>query len=629
MIPFFALLWLSIASPDGGRAAYGDEPELSLSYRASDEKLTTERLWALDPRELNPHRSRWAVKRVVKIEGLEALELPRSSPRAPAQYEVRFQGLLSSAEGLIRGPGPWYLDSSKVPCADDPHQLFGNETGARVAVDEAGKIWGEVLRDERSKLVAQFRQIRAARPHWALNRAVQVYTEWLRSTEAIWRTRAFPAARASEWRSYAASGLLKNCSKKPDLPTWREMLEPVPAVGEIALKPRLRAPARRWDGAFSLRADAVLSDVRLTGQMLIDSGAPQSIASPDWLASQGFPSNLIEVPGIPPERYSFTAGQTGAGFGKRIQVDGMRISGENFVFTDFVLADTELFGAPTESNSCCDAILGADFLARNVVELSPGAPGRAARPTQAGSPHIVRVWPREGFVPPASVIADPVWVEAYFSKDRLPTSDCDAISVHWLTGSEAAWTGKFPAAGAGQAAAAARTQGLTLRCAGLEIVQGLRASDAVPSGAEPSMIPGVGMPVLGRGPVIFDLPHGRIWFSRSALSRSVLRNESGLTAEFVQKGEARLLRVTRIVPGSPAAKLAKQFPKDQSLLAGARVLALDGMAVDELDEWDVNQILSGARTSIIKVEWIQQEPRTSSGKPRKPRSAELNVGRYN
>jgi len=109
----------------------------------------------------------------------------------------------------------------------------------------------------------------------------------------------------------------------------------------------------------------------------------------------------------------------------------------------------------------------------------------------------------------------------------------------------------------------------------------------------------VGMEVLGRGSFTLDLGHGRIWFPPKTISAPILVNRSGLELEFVldQDGE-RLLRVDRIREGSPATKL-----QAQGLKPGSVVTRVNGVESDDLDLWQVEQLLSGASGLEVTVQW--------------------------
>ena len=57
-------------------SARAGAPELPLEshVESSNAPLTTEMVWAIDPDEFNPHRTRWVLERHLELSGLKAVE---------------------------------------------------------------------------------------------------------------------------------------------------------------------------------------------------------------------------------------------------------------------------------------------------------------------------------------------------------------------------------------------------------------------------------------------------------------------------------------------------------------------------------------------------------------------------
>src|SRR5689334_17185943 len=87
-------------------AALRPQPWIDLTleskYDFSSDPLTTEKVWSLDPKQLNPHLQRWVVQRQVQLLGLKAIQ---RNPKDKV-FGVEATGLISDATAYVRPAGP-------------------------------------------------------------------------------------------------------------------------------------------------------------------------------------------------------------------------------------------------------------------------------------------------------------------------------------------------------------------------------------------------------------------------------------------------------------------------------------------------------------------------------------------
>jgi hypothetical protein len=576
-----------------GNVRSGLALDLVTSYRFSPDVVTTEKIQALDPELLNPHRQRWVLNRKIQLKGLEAV-----FSRSKQSYGISATTLESTALGHIRKEGPWYRPWSEFSCRKEMDRRFATAVGARWAVDSAAKAWKELLQIEEPKLAGILQKVSAQSPEKALKKALQQYDLWLRRLEKSWQQSSLPRVDAEEWAFYLREAKVHHfCSNKApsDLPPWSAMMEPAASWSRESDSagvemPLARAPAKRWNGMFSVRLNIEVGARTLNGQFLVDSGTERSVLSSSWLTGQGVLPALIELPGAPLEKVAVSAEETAAA--PLGVVDRVMLSGLQLDLTDFLIYDTDLFFPPQYRTFCCDGILGADFLRKYVVEFYPG---------QANE---IRIWSREGYRPVSIAenrksysgleLTEPVWIEAAVAqkgnRKGTPLSEnCwvnERETVFWETGNAAALRGKTT-----EKQQSARKKG-TLSCDGQSLLEELKLSASGSATLE------AGMALLGRGAFVMDLPHGRIWFSKKGLKEPLRKNNSGLKVQFYRGQEGRYLQVAAIAPGSPAAVLRKL-----GLKPGMEILHVDAKPASELDIWQVEQILSGAEGSSVTLQW--------------------------
>lgn len=591
-----------------------NELDLVTHYEFVPVPVGTEKISELDPGHVNPHRQRWVLSRNIELKGLEAVELKDK------RFGIRARSVESLSKGYIRGPGPWYRPMSEFPCVSDraPNaDWFATEEGVRKAVVAAAVEWNSILRSERLRLSHLLALVSEKSRHEAVRKALAVYDSWLHRAEAEWRERAARAATRAEWREYVATGLkVGQCRmekgklagarpESPEEPAWSKMMEP---PGQVApAKPLVRIPARRWNGFYSVRLTVEIAARSLTGQFLVDAGASKSILSPAWLDSQGMPLSYVELKHSAPQRATFPGGSALANRG---MVDRATLSGYEIGIEDFLITTVDLFGPPRNLAGCCDGVLGTDFLRKHVVEFRPGPPAE------------LLIWPAPGFRPPLETGAPavPPWAELHLEPTGELVSDCVARSekdpfgskgarpitgVRWDTASERAMDIHAPYSGADARKGGGRLW--SLDCEDQVIARQIPATfhpDAGPRSAYSRSYPSanIGMPVLGRGAFTFDLPHGRIWFDRLGLLKPVPENRTGLSLKYILSEGERVLRVSKIEPGSPAAKLAKS-----GLNEGTAIQDIDGKPAEDLDSWEVEQRLSGVYGDKVTLSWERKK----------------------
>ncbi len=566
-----------------GKQAVAEIP-LQVTYEISDEPLTTEKIWRISPDELNPHRQKWALDRQVKLDGISAVQIPGKET-----YKVALLGIKAETTLFARPLGPWYHPIDHFRCSKEPDEWFSTLEGVRVAAQAAAEFWHELIADRKFDLSLRFDKISAPTPRAALAAAQEIYIGWLQVNEAEWAIKGRSSARNAEWRHYlkraSAMGICKSGkniarSKLPPRPKWKEMMAP-PAIRPPE-KLLARAPARIWDGLYSVRLSIQTAGTELVGQFLLDSGAAKSLISPSFLESQGINPSSLRVAKSAPQRVSWTGG---SGLAHRAVVDRSALSGLDLRLTEFLLVETDLFKPPQHAANCCDGVLGLDFLRRFVVEFSPGRPA------------AIEIWPREGYFK-----TDRSWSEVAISpQGALASEECELISggtrlqgVRWNTGAAAAIEIHSP-----WESQARKAKGpWALRCGELLIADAIspKTSRAI-SFRDPGLTAGMGL--MGRGPFSLDVPHGRIWWSQAFLSARDRVNKTGLQLKYrMNRFGDRELRVEGVARNSPAAEYLKA-----GLVPGAEILAVDGIPSVDLDLWEISQRLSGARGEVVHLRW--------------------------
>lgn len=639
MKQFMVGVFLLLGTPAAAWAA-GDL-DLRSTYGSSTETLTTEKVWELDPAEANPHRQRWLLGRKSELKEL----MPREfKSQGNTLYGVKAAGLEATTTAYFRGDGAWFRPLGEFPCDSESTSWFATSQGARIAADRAAKAWDRLLDQHRAPLALELKRLTAATPGAALERARLLFEGWLTRVDARWRAQGKSEARQEEWKFYAKSareqglcgGAKKAAGKKEPaeylkfkdeyIPSstrspvaWELMMEPpgTGVLGRAGLGPdevRLlaRAPAKTWDGLFSVRLNLTVGARKLNGTFLVDSGSGTSIISPGFLANQGILPAWISVPTAPLRRIPWGGnGVSGeGGLAPVVAVDKVELGNMLLSITEFALFDTEFFSQPDHPSSCCDGVLGSDFLRRYVVELQPGPPAE------------VKIWPSSNFhVGPDKAASEQgsmvQWFEAALTPSGDPVSACFAsrpgqkpnlVGARWDTGRESALYIHLPWQ---KLAQAGRPTGWDVRCGPateISVASGIPATFVKPDGSPESaaihtQVPAfsIGMELLSRGRVFFDLPHGRIWFPDRTSEEPLRRDHSGLVVqyEFIKgRGDDRALIVKDIKKGSPAEALRKR-----GLKPGMVITQIEKIDAENLDAWMVRRYFAGVHGEQVFVQW--------------------------
>jgi len=570
--------------------------KLDTSYEFVNEPVNTDQIFKHDPQLVNPHQARWVLSRKVQLKGMDVRHLGRN------RFGVHTEGVDSKALGYVRGNGPWYSNWSEFPCATKQNEIFATAEGARHAVDAAAQYWEELVKSQLYALSRKLSEVSGSSPEVALKEGLQIYQAWLRKLEKQWRQKGDSRVYSAEWHFYqkqAAQSNLCGIRKKVHPPvslarSFRiESPPPFPSLSEGWVKPLARAPVRRWDGLYSIRLNIEIGSQVLSGQFLIDSDTPHSVISSIWLENEGVLPSLIRNFHIPPEPISVMGTSDIAPVA---EVDRVTMSGFPIDLSEFHIYDTDFFLPPQFTAPCCDGVLGSDFLRKYVVQFNPGPPNEFL------------IWPREGFSPlvrsedeksrTGSELVDPTWIETHINpQGKLVSDDCKWSSsrtffkaiVHWDTGDDVeleASPGVF---------SPQMTRG-TLECDQKILIQNTRLTRGTRKTSGYSLTGGIAF--LSRGPFTMDLPHGRLWFSKTALDAPIRKNESGLTLNYSIKNKKRVLEVDRIQPGSLAKELVQE-----GLKLGMSISAIDSKPVSQMDLWEVDQRLAGAYGDRVILEW--------------------------
>ena len=581
---------------------------LQTSYEFKGAQLSTEKAWEIDPKLKNPHLRRQALGRRAELFGL------KSRPIQGEGFGVVGREVRSTAYGYIRGPGPWYRPWEEFDCHGKVNSWFAQPEGAERALTFVADLWARMLKEKLPELDVLLSQVRSSSEAKALDRGEQVFRSWLLGVESLWREQCEEQAQIEEWKYYRevarSSGICQNPkSIQSPSPSRASLMEPVqgqpPSFGRLLA----RAPVRLWNGLFSIRANISFAGKVLNGRFLVDSTAKTSQVSPAWLDAQGIYPALIYAPGNNVEVVQRSrVWQSNRRLARRVRADRVEVSGLSLELRDFLLTETEFFNPPGSVGNCCDGILGIDFLRLYPMEF------------RSASPPEVRIWSREGFRGGEGSS----WTELselstgeLASACSLGTSGHDAAKsldlkvegVSWDLASEKVLEVHTPWRSVSTAILGAQKQKLSPRmvCDGQIFAEGFKPSFAEPPGGsndrgflsekEPGM--SLGVPLLSQSTFTLDIPHGRIWFAPGTLPlKEKKKNTSGVRLNFSMKGDERILKVQSLISNSPAASLVRE-----GLKSGMVITQVDSLPAEELDQWEVDQRLSGAYGSQVTLQW--------------------------
>ena len=600
----------------------------------SQDALTTERVWAIDPSAMNPHRLAWVLSRDLQLDGLRAEALPEGQG-----FRLRADAVTASTLGFQRAPSsPYYMQiESALSCSDSVedatssgqwlHPPFRTWEGTRLALEVASQVWEEELASKMTRLTLLLGQVRAVNGDQALALGRLVFQQWRDEVTQSWRDKVILKARSAEWALYLAqgksAGLCERGRRTRPLGsvarrTWRDIMDaPRPAswsegavsdTGAVR-KTLARGPTRLWKGRPVVRATVDILGQRMTGQFLLDSSAPRTLVSPQFLISQGLNPQLAERPDLKPALHPWAGGTLA---GPWLRMSEVEVAGYRRRLELIGLVDTELFTPPDFISTCCDGVLGRDFLSHQPLGIFPSQDLKVRS--------ALFIYEGYQFAPSP----DWGWVEISENEQGFWSSECDWIGgnpvgkelrksgVYWSTVSasqENFWTKK-----------GAVTYG-QLECHGARVAEGVVLAEESPLKTEKGSVqrrPIVGLDLLGRGAFVLDIGHGRLWYAKSAWSDSGLGlvKSSGafppvsLAFDFAREEDLRkspksalslgdrILLVTGLVQKTPLGKsLAVSGVK-----TGSRILAIDGKSADEWDLWQVEERLKGRGGTRVELE---------------------------
>jgi S1-C subfamily serine protease len=102
-------------------------------------------------------------------------------------------------------------------------------------------------------------------------------------------------------------------------------------------------------------------------------------------------------------------------------------------------------------------------------------------------------------------------------------------------------------------------------------------------------------------PIIFDVPHGKLWFSKDEAVSPVFENSSGVGLKFGYLNHDRALIVSRLDPHLSAHQLFRA-----GLRIGDPILEVDGIPSSKLDLWEVNRHLAGVYGKQVSIKWSRR-----------------------
>ncbi|MFL5815865.1 MAG: hypothetical protein ACJ763_20015 [Bdellovibrionia bacterium] len=518
------------------------EVSLQTTTETSSEPLTIEKIASLDPAQPNPQLRRWIVSRKINIPDWAGRKLPGGL--------IGVQGGAISGNSTIylKGPGPWYDTLAQFPCSEKaPDPVFATAEGSRAEAQAAAKLWDEMLSAGKFKLSLLLSKVAAVNERSARSKADRVFQEWVSRLDHEWRARVASEVIPHQWKqdrkhaeqagycSASAHAKKAKASSKPtSSETWMAQETPAAVATPTGL-PLARAPSRRWQGWFAVRMDVGVSENSVLGQMLIDPATPRSILSPDWLKSQGMPPEWLQIPEAQPERVKIAAGAEAGETGL-----GAVTRVEKAIISDYPISVSRFLLFDTELFDEPEFVAPCCSGILGIDFLR-----RYVVEFRGSKPNEVNLWPLQSYHVPTGY----QWVEVRENGkgDLVPVC---SERVKALAGAEKLCR---------------------------DPRQSLREASAT---------------------IVFDLPHGRVWYSPEELAAPEYKNKSGLTLNYTYIKGDRALVVQSIKSGSVAQQLEKA-----GLKKGMIVTDIDGIPALEMDLWEVNRRLAGVYGDEVKLKW--------------------------
>jgi hypothetical protein len=287
-IGLLVLSGVSKAAPEEATSSSRNLP-LMMTTTPSTDPLTTEKVWVLDPEELNPHRQRWLVSRKVELAGLAPREIKQ--PNGTLIFGLMAEGIRSVTTTYVRPAGPWYREFKDFPCGSEPISWFATREGSEKAAAVGASQWDHTLAEDQLQLSLALSRITGSSPGIALRKGETLFQNWLTEVTAHWRRDGRPAAKRAEWAYYEklakenkACRKTRGSSTSHAVVPWELMME-LPAEGDAGragtpvdeMKLIARAPVKLWDGLFSIRLNVTIAGRKLSGRFLVDSGVGPSV----------------------------------------------------------------------------------------------------------------------------------------------------------------------------------------------------------------------------------------------------------------------------------------------------------------------------------------------------------------
>jgi hypothetical protein len=534
--------------------AQSHEIDYRSSIQVSSDPLNTEDFTTLDPGAVNPHLQRWALSRIVRLQGFAPRKI---HSRAADTYGVSVSALDTQSTVHLRPEGPWYQSLSEFPCAERTPSmilspLFATRPGTEIVANAAARLWDEILIDKKKQLQRDLNRVSLSSASLALEAGQRVFKEWLGGVDVQWRERVASELVLAQWQSDRKDAEEQGVCRKgaPPAIIWPDRWQPAAgAAASPSAQPIFRAPARRVEGYFSIRLDLRVGFRNVSGQFLIDPSSPTSVVSPTWLLAQGVSPQWVEIPEAALTPVRVHAGSGSSGLAKMAFFDQITASGYTLGLQRLQIHDvSDLFDEPDSPVPCCSGVLGQDFLSRYVLEFRPG------------SPMEVLAWPVKGY----SLASSP------------------SVELRRVPGPQA--TEQFKVA----CSPSVKALGIPKLCQ--DPVAALRESTA---------------------PVIFDVPHGKLWYSKAESQAPIFRNQSGLSLEFgypeLSTGRTRAL-VVEAIRKTPISEALTQL----GLKRGDVIEKIDGITAVQLGSWEVYRHLAGVYGDLVSLAWLDQKTRSST-----------------
>jgi hypothetical protein len=310
---------------------------------------------------------------------------------------------------------------------------------------------------------------------------------------------------------------------------------------------------------------------------------------------------LAERPDRKPGIHPWAGGRTP---GPWLRVTELDVAGYRASLGTVGLVDTELFTPPDSIAPCCDGVLGRDFLSKEAVALFP------AQDLKSRSVAFIY---EEGRFAPAP---DWSWVEIAQDEEGFFSAECTFVRAAQSKGSTKTAGIRWSTV---HSVDPTRLGGKSIESGSLECDSKLTAAGVVPVelrafGKNQPPQARVGLDLLGRTVVVFDIGHGRLWFAKSAWEESPQRLKSGveLAYDFAREVDLKSVsgkglslgeRVLLVTGLNRKVPLAKRLA-EAGVRNGTRLISIDGKAAEEWDLWQVQERLSGRGGTRVELEFF-------------------------